>query len=122
MKETQFTIARHVDIQGVGLHTGNICHAIFKPAEAGTGITLVRTDLPGKPTIKALYSNVVGVIRGTTVGNEQLRVHTIEHMLSALYALGIDNVLIEMTANEPPIGDGSSQIFFDELKSAGVVN
>jgi len=119
--ENQNTITQDVDIKGIGLHTGNICHAIFKPAPAHSGITFMRTDLPGKPSIRALYNNVVGVIRGTTLGNNQdLRVHTIEHMLSALYALGVDNALVEMTANEPPIVDGSSQVFYDSLKQAGL--
>ncbi len=118
----QRTITRDVDVKGVGLHTGNICHAIFKPAEVNTGITLVRSDLPGKPSIQALYTNVIGVIRGTTVGNDRMRVHTIEHMLSALYALGIDNAVIEMTANEPPIVDGSSQVFYDSLVQVGSVD
>jgi UDP-3-O-acyl N-acetylglucosamine deacetylase len=118
--ESQRTIAKECYFQGIGLHTGNLCKAIFKPAPENQGVTLVRTDLPGQPSIKALYSNVVGVIRGTTVGNESMRVHTIEHMLSAVYALGIDNLVIELNANEPPVADGSSQGFFDTLKEAGI--
>jgi UDP-3-O-acyl N-acetylglucosamine deacetylase len=65
---------------------------------------------------------VIGVIRGTTVGNDVMRIHTIEHMLSAIYALGIDNLLIEVDANEPPVADGSSQGFYDTLKEAGLVD
>src|SRR5436309_3175140 len=103
----QHTIARDVYFQGIGLHTGNLCKAVFKPAPANTGVILIRTDLPGQPGIGALYSNVLGVIRGTTVGNEAMRVHTIEHMLSAVYALGINNLVIELNANEPPVADGS---------------
>jgi len=118
---TQHTIAREVYFQGIGLHTGNLCKAVFKPGPASSGVRLVRTDLPNQPSIQALYSNVLGVIRGTTVGNEVMRVHTIEHMLSAVYALGIDNLIIELNANEPPVADGSSQGFFDTLKEAGVV-
>lgn len=121
--DTQHTIAADVDVKGIGLHTGNICHAIFKPAPTNSGITFKRTDLPGKPEIRALYSKVVGVIRGTTLGDGgDMRVHTIEHMLSALYALGVDNALVEMTANEPPIVDGSSQVFYDSLKQVGLVD
>src|SRR5882724_6258015 len=119
--ETQHTIARDVFFQGIGLHTGNLCKALFRPASANTGVRLVRTDLPEQPSIQAHYSNVLGVIRGTTVGNEEMRVHTIEHMLSAVYALGIDNLVIELNANEPPVADGSSQGFFDTLKEAGFV-
>lgn len=116
----QFTIAKEAYFKGIGLHTGNMCKAVFKPAPANNGVTLVRTDLPGSPSVQALYSNVLGVIRGTTVGNDAMRVHTIEHMLSAVYALGIDNLIIEMNANEPPVADGSSQGFFDTLKEAGL--
>jgi UDP-3-O-acyl N-acetylglucosamine deacetylase len=121
MTEYQNTIAKETDYSGIGLHTGNLCRAIFKPAPADNGVTLVRTDLPGNPRIQALYSNVTSVIRGTTVGNETMRVHTIEHMLSAVYALGIDNLVIELNANEPPVADGSSRVFFDALKEAGLV-
>lgn len=122
MTDNQHTLARTVDIKGIGLHTGNLCHAIFKPAPANHGITFVRTDLPGQPAIRALYSKVVGVIRGTTIGEGEARAHTIEHMMSALYALGIDNAVVEMTANEPPIVDGSSREFFDGLQQAGLVD
>lgn len=118
--ETQRTIAKEAYVSGVGLHTGNLCKAVFKPAPAQTGVVLIRTDLPGRPSVLAHYSNVLGVIRGTTIGNDAMRVHTIEHMLSALYALGIDNLFIELNANEPPILDGSSQGFFDTLKEAGL--
>lgn len=118
----QQTIGKEVYFKGVGLHTGNLCQAVFKPAPVNTGARLARTDLPGQPSIQALYSNVISVVRGTTVGNEEMRVHTIEHVLSAVYALGIDNILIEMNANEPPVADGSSQGFFDTLKEAGLVD
>ena len=121
MNAKQFTIAKETDYKGIGLHTGNMCKAVFKPAPANNGVTLVRTDLPGAPRIQAHYSNVISVIRGTTVGNDAMRVHTIEHMLSAVYALGIDNLLIELNANEPPVADGSSRVFFDALKEVGLV-
>src|SRR4030095_8118421 len=117
----QHTIGREVYFKGIGLHTGNMCQAIFKPAPANAGVRLVRTDLPNQPSIPAHYSNVLGVIRGTTVGNDEMRVHTIEHMLSAVYALGIDNLIIELNANEPPVADGSSRVFFDALKEAGIL-
>jgi len=117
----QFTLAKEADFKGIGLHTGNMCKAVFKPAPENTGVTLVRTDLPGQPRIQALYTNVVTVVRGTTVGNDDMRVHTIEHMLSAVYALGIDNLIIELNANEPPVADGSSRVFYDALKEAGLV-
>ena len=121
MSSPQFTLAKEADFKGIGLHTGNMCKAVFKPAPENTGVTLVRTDLPGQPRIQALYTNVVTVVRGTTVGNDDMRVHTIEHMLSAVYALGIDNLIIELNANEPPVADGSSRVFYDALKEAGLV-
>jgi UDP-3-O-acyl N-acetylglucosamine deacetylase len=117
----QQTIAKEADFKGIGLHTGNMCKAVFKPAPENHGVTLVRTDLPGRPSIQALYTHVLSVIRGTTVGNDVMRVHTIEHMLSAVYALGIDNLIIELNANEPPVADGSSRVFFDAMKEAGIV-
>jgi UDP-3-O-[3-hydroxymyristoyl] N-acetylglucosamine deacetylase/3-hydroxyacyl-[acyl-carrier-protein] dehydratase len=120
--DNQRTIAREVYFKGIGLHTGNMCKAVFKPAPANSGVRLIRTDLPGQPSILAHYSNVLGVIRGTTVGSDSMRVHTIEHMLSAVYALGITNLMIELNANEPPVADGSSQGFFDTLKEAGLVD
>ena len=121
MTSPQCTIAKEAYYKGIGLHTGNLCTIVFKPAPENTGVTLVRTDLPGQPRIQALYSNVISVIRGTTVGNELMRVHTIEHVLSAVYALGIDNLIIELDANEPPVADGSSLVFFETLKEAGLV-
>ena len=121
MSSRQHTIAKEADFKGIGLHTGNMCKAVFKPAPDNHGVTLVRTDLPGQPRVQALYSNVISVIRGTTVGQGEMRVHTIEHMLSAVYALGIDNLIIELNANEPPVADGSSRVFFDALKEAGLV-
>jgi len=121
MTSPQYTIAKEADYKGIGLHTGNLCRIVFKPAPENHGVTLVRTDLPGQPSIQAHHSNVISVIRGTTVGNDLMRVHTIEHVLSAIYALGIDNLIIELDANEPPVADGSSRVFFDTLKEAGVV-
>jgi UDP-3-O-acyl N-acetylglucosamine deacetylase len=121
MTSPQHTIAKDAYYKGIGLHTGNLCKIIFKPATENNGVTLVRTDLPGRPQVQALYSNVVSVIRGTTVGNDVMRVHTIEHVLSAVYALGIDNLILELDANEPPVADGSSRVFFDTLREAGLV-
>ncbi len=122
MSIQQTTIAKEAYYKGIGLHTGNLCKITFKPAPENSGVILVRTDLPGQPHIQALYSNVVGVIRGTTIGNDVMRVHTIEHVLSAVYALGIDNMILELDANEPPVADGSSQVFFDTLKEIGIVS
>lgn len=123
--ERQRTIAREAVYKGVGLHTGNKCHLIFKPAPAGHGVVFVRTDLPGKPRLPAHHSIVSSVVRGTTLSldgekNHEARVHTVEHVLSALYGLGIDNAVIEVNANEPPVADGSARPFWDALDAAGV--
>jgi UDP-3-O-acyl N-acetylglucosamine deacetylase len=120
-QEMQKTIASEATYQGVGLHTGRKCKITFKPAPANFGIKFIRTDLPGQPVIPALVENVVDVIRGTTIGlDDDVRVYTIEHTLSALFGLEIDNLIIEVDDNEPPVGDGSSYFFVDVIKKAGI--
>ena len=115
----QKTISKEYSVKGVGLHTGRKCHATFKPAPANSGIKFIRTDLPNHPEFKAHVSSVVDVIRGTTLGTGDNKVYTIEHILSALLALGIDNLIIEMDDMEPPVCDGSSKEFYEGLKSIG---
>ena len=92
----------------------------LKPAPADMGIVFVRTDLEGSPHIRAVSDNVTSTIRATTIEENGIKVFTIEHLLSALHALRIDNCFIEMNAEEPPVADGSSLIFFDLLKKAGL--
>jgi UDP-3-O-acyl N-acetylglucosamine deacetylase len=123
--EPQRTIAREAVYKGIGLHTGNKCQLIFKPAPANHGVVFVRTDLPGRPRLPAHHSIVSSVIRGTTLSldgekKHEARVHTVEHVLSALYGLGIDNMEIEVNANEPPVADGSAGPFLDVLEKAGI--
>jgi UDP-3-O-acyl N-acetylglucosamine deacetylase len=116
----QYTIRDAISFKGVGLHTGNEVTITFKPAEADQGITFVRTDLCEKPRIPALVENVIGVIRGTSLGiGGGVKVHTVEHVLSALSGLGIDNVMVEMDSSEPPAADGSSLPFVRLLDSVG---
>jgi len=117
----QQTIGGPAVIKGVGLHTGRKCRATFLPAQPNAGITFVRVDLPGKPAFEARVENVVDVVRGTTLGMGEARVYTIEHILSALNGLGIDNMTIEMDDNEPPVLDGSAKGFIDAIRSAGIV-
>jgi UDP-3-O-[3-hydroxymyristoyl] N-acetylglucosamine deacetylase/3-hydroxyacyl-[acyl-carrier-protein] dehydratase len=117
----QRTIAAEARLSGVGLHTGNPCNLTFRPAPPGSGILFVRTDLPGRPAVPADVAHVVGLERGTSLGRDGVKVHTVEHVLAAAAALRIDNLLIELDANEPPVGDGSALPFFLSLKSAGVV-
>jgi UDP-3-O-[3-hydroxymyristoyl] N-acetylglucosamine deacetylase/3-hydroxyacyl-[acyl-carrier-protein] dehydratase len=91
----------------------------FVPAEANTGIRFVRTDLEGQPQIAVDPDHVVGVERGTTIGVNGTEVQTIEHVLAAIAARGIDNLVIELDAGEPPVADGSSLPFWKALQDAG---
>ncbi len=117
--DRQRTIARPVTYSGVGLHSGNQCHMTFLPAAAYTGIRFVRTDLEGHPEIAVDPDHVVGVERGTTIGVNGTQVQTIEHVLAAIAARGIDNLVIELDAGEPPVADGSSLPFWKALEDAG---
>lgn len=118
----QTTIENEAKVEGVGLHTGNKSVVFFKPAEAGYGIKFVRVDLPGKPEIDATWQNAVTgmAVRGSVIGKDGARVHTIEHIMASCCALGIDNLKIEINNNEPPILDGSAKIFADTLMKAGI--
>ncbi|OGS43822.1 MAG: hypothetical protein A2539_06105 [Elusimicrobia bacterium RIFOXYD2_FULL_34_15] len=119
--EKQKTILKEVPYSGIGLHTGNNVTIKLKPAQENTGIVFIRTDLPGSPQVKADISNVISTIRGTTVGlDEKTSIHTIEHLLATLAVYGIDNLIIEMNSNEPPIGDGSAKHFVELVKKAGI--
>jgi len=117
--DRQMTIARAVTYSGVGLHSGNQCHMTFLPSGANTGIRFVRTDLEGQPEIAVDPDHVVGVERGTTIGVNGTEVQTIEHVLAAVAARGIDNLVIELDAGEPPVADGSSLPFWKALEEAG---
>jgi UDP-3-O-[3-hydroxymyristoyl] N-acetylglucosamine deacetylase/3-hydroxyacyl-[acyl-carrier-protein] dehydratase len=119
--EKQHTIAREGSFSGIGLHTGNLTTLTFRPAAANAGITFYRKDLPNNPAIPAEIDNVVDVSRGTTIGVNGVKVHTVEHVLAALAGLAIDNLDIDVDANETPVGDGSSLPFLDTLKEAGIV-
>lgn len=120
MLDQQRTIQKSVSVKGIGLHTGNSSTLTFVPAPPNSGIWFQRMDLDGQPKIKADISYVVDISRGTTIGNSELRVHTVEHVLAALAGLMIDNVIIQLDANEPPVMDGSSIPFVEALKSAGL--
>lgn len=121
MTRKQTTLADAVTMDGVGLHTGNITTMTFRPAAEGTGYRFLRTDLPGSVEIPAIVDNVVDIARGTTIAVGDARVHTVEHVLAALVGMGVDNVLIELSNNEPPVGDGSSLPYVEMIKRVGVV-
>lgn len=116
----QHTIKEEVTISGVGIHTGQSVTMHIKPASTNTGINFQRTDLPGKPVVKADVDNVIETNRSTTIELNGARIGTIEHLMAALTGMEIDNVLIEIDGEEVPILDGSSQLFIEHLSKAGV--
>ena len=115
----QFTIQKPVSVQGVGLHTGKTVMLTFKPAAENHGYRFQRVDLPDQPVIPADVKLVVSTNRGTTLRNGEAQVSTVEHVLSALTGLGIDNVLLEIDGPEMPIMDGTSMPFVEALHRAG---
>lgn len=120
MTEYKHTIRSEVSYTGIGLHSGEISTIRFKPAKKDEGIVFVRVDLPNKPEIPADIDHVVDISRGTTIGIKEATVGTIEHVLSAIKGLGIDNVRIEIDGPEAPVADGSPIVFFNLLKQAGL--
>ena len=116
----QNTIKKEVSIKGIGLHTGVQTIATFKPAKENFGIRFKRSDLNNCPEIIANIDHVVDISRGTTIGQNNFRIHTVEHVLSAVFGLQIDNILIELTEKEPPVMDGSARPFVDILLKAGI--
>jgi UDP-3-O-[3-hydroxymyristoyl] N-acetylglucosamine deacetylase / 3-hydroxyacyl-[acyl-carrier-protein] dehydratase len=119
MREHQRTIAQISKFEGVGLHTGNASSIEFHPAPEGHGLRFVRRDLPGAPEVPALVDHVTDISRGTTLTVNGASVHTVEHVLAAVVGLEIDNLRIELTANEPPIGDGSAEPYVEALLKGG---
>lgn len=119
-KARQHTIAKEVSYSGIGLHSGKDVLMTFKPAAAGAGIIFVRTDLPGRPEIKALAENVSSTVKATTLSANGAEVFTVEHLMSALAMMAIDNIYIEMSSPEPPVTDGSAKVFCELLEEAGL--
>lgn len=116
----QQTLEKAASLKGGSLHTGEEVTLTLHPAEPGTGFKFLRSDLPDAPTVDALTGNVKTVERATTLAEGNVKVHTVEHVLAALAGMGIDNALIEMDANEPPIGDGSAVPYVELIKRAGI--
>lgn len=113
----QHTIKKEALISGIGIHTGKKVSLRIRPAKENSGITLIRTDLAGKPRIKADIKNVTSTVRGTNLG----QLSTVEHLLSALYSLSVTNAQIEIYGPEPPILDGSSLGYCKLIKKAGIL-
>ncbi len=118
--QTQKTIAKPISHVGIALHTGNRAKITFKPAPPNHGVVFVRTDLIPAVSIKADVVHVVSTLRGTNLGVGDVRIHTVEHVLASLMGFGIDNLVIEMDASEPPVGDGSALPFVQMIKEAGI--
>jgi len=119
--EFQHTVGKTASFNGTSLHTGEKVSLKLHPAPVGHGIKFKRKDLQDEPTIDARIDNLKTVERATTIGEGPVRVHTVEHVLAALSGMGVDNAIVEMDANEPPIGDGSAQPYVDLIKRAGVI-
>lgn len=116
----QKTLENSFTLRGVGLHTGLDIIVTFNPAPVDHGYKIKRIDLDGQPVIDALAENVVNTQRGTVVGKGTATVSTIEHGLSALFALGVDNCLIEVNASEFPILDGSAIEYVNQIRKVGI--
>lgn len=116
----QHTIQKSVSVSGVGLHTGKQVTMIFRPAPVNHGYKFQRVDMEDRPIIKADVTRVVSTLRGTTIKKGNAQISTIEHTLSALMGLNIDNILIEIDGPEAPIMDGSAKDFVQVLQQAGL--
>ncbi len=117
----QQTLNRPASYSGVGLHSGNRVTMTFLPAQPNTGLRFRRVDLEGKPEIEARVENVIDNNRSTTLGKGNTRVHTVEHVLATFAGYAIDNAVIELDANEPPIADGSAREYCKLIQAAGIV-
>ncbi len=117
----QHTLAGSATLEGTSLHTGQKVTLTLKPAPEGHGFKFRRIDLPDQPFISADVDKVQTVERATTLAEGSVKVHTVEHVISALTGMGVDNALIEMDANEPPIGDGSSKPFVEMILKVGLL-
>lgn len=116
----QKTLKGSFSLCGKGLHTGLSLTVTFNPAPENTGYKIQRIDLDGMPTIQAIAENVIDTQRGTVLGKGDMRVSTIEHGMAALYAMGIDNCLIQVNGPEFPILDGSAALYVDKINEVGI--
>ena len=119
--QRQCTLEKAASLTGTALHTGDPVTLTLQPAPVDHGIRFRRMDLPDQPTIIPTVEKVQMVERATTIIDGGIKVHTVEHVLSALWGMGVDNAIVEMNANEPPIGDGSALPYVECIQSAGIV-
>ena len=119
--QPQQTIKNSVAFSGIGLHSGNKVTMTLLPAAPNSGIRFRRVDLDGKPEIEARAENVTDTNRSTTLAKGNVKVHTVEHVLATFAGYGIDNAIVELDSNEPPIADGSSREYCKMVQQAGIV-
>lgn len=117
--QLQYTVRKNYSFEGKGLHTGRTARMVITPAPADTGIVFRRVDMEGKPEIEALAENVSNTARSTTISKGEASVSTIEHVLSALTGMGVDNAYIEIDNIEVPILDGSAKPYIDAMWADG---
>ena len=119
LEESQKTLAKEIALEGIGIHSGNTVSLTLKPAPENSGFQFYRTDVLDSPQISAEISKVKETERATSIQEGSLKIQTVEHVLSALAGMGIDNAVIEINSNEPPICDGSSKEFVEMIQKAG---
>ena len=118
---TQKTVSKKISFEGIGIHTGLKSKLDILPAEPNTGIVFIRKDMKTNNIIYPLYNNVSDTTLCTTISNEHgAKVSTIEHLMGALYGIGIDNAIIELDKQEVPILDGSAKCFVEEINKVGL--
>ena len=117
----QQTLGGSFTVEGKSLHSGVKSVATFHPAPDNHGYKFKRTDLEGEPVIDAVAENIVDIARSTILGKGPAQVSTVEHALAALYALGVDNCLIEVNCAEMPILDGSAKEYVKKIEEVGIV-
>ena len=120
MTNKQHTLKSSFSLSGKGLHTGLNLTVTFNPAPENHGYKIQRIDLPDQPILDAVAENVIETTRGTVLGKRDVRVSTVEHGMAALYALGVDNVLVQVDGPEFPILDGSAEMYVKEIKRVGL--
>ena len=126
--EKQKTILKTVTLNGVGIHTGNKVNIVLKPAQVDSGVTFIRTDIPGTPRIKAQVQSLFlapldsgsRFSRRSSIGNQDVQVQTVEHLMATLSSLGIDNLDVEIDNNEVCGLDGSAVNFVEAIEKAGI--
>ncbi len=120
MAQGRCTISKSVSVRGIGLHSGAITNLCLKPAPSGHGIVFSRVDLPESPSVRASVGAVIESDRRTAIGACDATVGTVEHVLAAVYAFGVDDLILEVDGPEPPIGDGSAKHILEAIQRAGI--